>query len=174
MKTLSDYCNVSLKLVQQSQFKRECELYADDEIIMKAYCPKWSKSDAVVECFGNRWIIKKPSIWKSTIEVSKDGFNYPIASYTGKAFNYGGTIQLQRGRRLTFESNVLKDVYTILTDTNEILLQIKQTGLIKKKTEIELGKRKLEILDEYPWLPMLVWYIMLNNQRHTIAGVYYG
>lgn len=174
MKRLSDYRNDVLQLVQPSQLKRECVLYASDEIILKAYFPKWNKGYAVADGFGGKWIIKRPSIWKSAIEVSKDGFNYPIASYTGKAFKTGGIIQLQRGVRLPFESNMLKSVYTIYTDTHEMLLQIKQTGVFKKKTEVTLGKRKLEILDEYPWLPMLVWYVMLNNQRQSIAGVYYG
>jgi hypothetical protein len=174
MKRFSDYRNLDLQLVQPSQMKRDCELISPDGIILKAYFPSWRKSDAVVDGFGGKWIIKKPSIWKSAIEVSKDGFNYPIASYTGKAFKSGGTIQLQRGLLLPFESNVFKSVYTIFTDTNEILLQIKQTGLLKKKTDVTLGKRKLEILDEYPWLPMLIWYVMLNNQRQSIAGVHYS
>lgn len=174
MKPLSAYRNQELKLVQPSQMKRECELHSQEELLLKSYFPKWHKSSAVVEGFGGKWIIKRPSIWKSAIEISKDGFNYPIASYNGKAFKSGGTIQLQRGLLLPFESNVFKSVYTIFTDTNEILLQIKQTGLLKKKTDVSLGKRKLEILDEYPWLPMLVWYIMLNNQRQSIAGVHYS
>lgn len=174
MKQFSDYRNEVLQLVQPSQMKRECELHSQEELLLKSYFPKWHKSDAVVEGFGGKWIIKRPNIWKSAIEVSKDGFNYPIATYTGKAFKSGGTIQLQRGLHLPFESNVFKGIFTIFTDTNETLLQIKQTGVIKKKTEMTLGKRKLEILDEYPWLPMLVWYVMLNNQRQSIAGVYYS
>ena len=174
MKPLSTYRNQELKLIQPSQMKRECELHSHEELLLKSYFPKWNKSEAVVEGFGGKWIIKRPSIWKSAIEVSKDGFNYPIASYTGKAFKSGGTIQLLRGLRLPFESNVFKSVYTIFTDTNEILLLIKQTGLLKKKTDVTFGKRKLEILDEYPWLPMLIWYVMLNNQRQSIAGVHYS
>lgn len=174
MKPFSEYRNQDLQLIQPYQMKRDCELSSPNGVLLKASFPSWYKSEAVIEGFGVKWTIKKPSIWKSDIEVSKDGFNYPIAAYKGRAFKSGGTIQLQRGLCLPFESNVFKSVYTIFTDTNEILLQIKQTGMIKKKTEIILGKRKLEILDEYPWLPMLVWYIMLNNQRQSIAGVHYS
>ena len=174
MKPLSTYRNQELTLVQPALMKRECELHSPEELLLKSYFPKWNKSVAVVEGLGGKWIIKRPSFWKSAIEVCKDGFNYPIASYTGKAFKSVGTIQLQRGLRLPFESNVFKGIYTIFTDTNEILLQIIQTGIIKKKTQITLGKRKLEIIDEYPWLPMLIWYVMLSNQRQSIAGVHYS
>jgi hypothetical protein len=174
MKHLSEYRNEALLLVQPSQMKRECELISPDGVILKSYFPSWRKSDAVVEGFGGKWIIKRPSIWKSAIEVSKDGFNYPIASYTGKAFSFDGTIQLQRGLRLLLESKVLKSLYTIFSDTSEVLIQIKQSGFLKKKTEVTLGNRRLEIVNEYPWLPMLVWYIMLNNQRQSIAGVHYS
>ncbi len=174
MKRLSEYHQQDLQLVQPSQMKRECELHSPEGLLLKSYFPKWNKSEAVVDGFGAKWIIRKPSIWKSEIEVCKDGFNYPIATYKGHAFKSRGVIQLQRGLQLPFESNAFKSVYTIFTDTNEILLQIKQTGIFKKKTEITLGKRKLEIIDEYPWLPMLVWYVMLNNQRQSIAGVHYS
>jgi hypothetical protein len=136
MKPLSAYRNQELKLVQPSQMKRECELHSQEELLLKSYFPKWHKSNAVVEGFGGKWIIKRPSIWKSAVEVSKDGFNYPIASYTGKAFKSGGTIQLQRGLLLPFESSVFKSVYTIYTDTNEILIQIKQTGVLKRKPRL--------------------------------------
>lgn len=174
MKPLTEYRNQVLQLVQPSQMKRDCELISPDGVLLKAYSPVWWKSDAAVEGFGGKWIIKRPSIWRSAIEVSKDGFNYPIAAYTRKVFSSGGKIQLQRGVRLTFESKALKSLYTIYTDTNEVLIQIRQSGFLRKKTEVTFGNRKLEIVDEYPWLPMLVWYIMLNNQRQSIAGVNYS
>lgn len=171
MKPLSTYRNQELQLIQPSQLKRECELRTSEELLLRSYFPKWNKSEAVVEGFGAKWIIRKPSIWKSDIEVCKDGFNYPIATYKGHAFKSVGVIQLQRGLRLSFESKVFKSIYTVFSDTNEVLIQVKQTGIFKKKTELTLGSRKTEIIDEYPWLPMMIWYIMLNNQRQSIAGV---
>lgn len=174
MNHLSEYRNQVLQLVQPSQMKRECELHSPDGVLLKAYFPSWRKSDAVVEGFGRKWIIKRPSIWKSDIEVSKDGFNYPIVTYKGKPFKQGGTIHLQRGLQLPFEMKQFKSLYTIFTDTNEVLIQVKQTGFLKKKTELTFGNRKTEIIDEYPWLPMLIWYVMLQNQRQSIAGVHYS
>lgn len=174
MKPLSTYRNQELKLVQPSQMKRECELHSQEGLLLKSFFPSWYKSEAVVEGFGAKWIIRKPSIWKSEIEVCKDGFNYSIATYKGSAFKSGGTIYLQRGLQLPFENKGLKSIFTIYSDTNEVLIQIKQSGLLKRKTELTLGNRKLEIIDEYPWLPMLIWYVMLNNQRQSIAGVHYS
>lgn len=174
MKKLSEYYNEILHLVQPSQLKRECELHSSEGVLMKTYFLKRIKSEAVVEGFDGKWIFKKPSIWKSSVEVSKVGFNYPIAIFKRKNFSYGGTIYLPRGQQLRLESKVLKDIYTVFTDTNEELIVIKKTGVIKKKTDVMLGKRKLETVDEHPWLPMLVWYIMLQNLRQSIAGVYYS
>lgn len=174
MKRLSEYNNEVLHLVQPSLLKRECELLSSEGVLMKAYFLKWNKSEAVVEGFDGKWIFKRPSIWKSSVEVSKEGFNYPIATFKSKSFSYGGIINLPRGLQLRFESKVLKDVYTVFTDTNEELIVINKTGVIKKKTGVMLGKRKLEIVDEHPWLPMLVWYIMLQNLKQSIAGVYYS
>lgn len=174
MKRLSEYRQQELQLVQPSQMKRECELHSSDGVLFKAYFPKWNKSEAVVEGFGAKWIIRRPSIWKSDIEICKDGFNYPIAAYKGKPFKQGGIIQLQRGLRLPFEIKPFKNLYTIFSDTNEVLIEAKQTGVFKRKTELTLGNRKTEIIDEYPWLPMLMWYVMLQNQRQSIAGVSYS
>lgn len=174
MKHLSEFRNEVMYLVQPSQLKRECELHSSEGIILRANFVNWRKSDVTVEGLGGKWVIRKPSIWKSKIEVSKDGFNYPIGTYTEKIFSNERTIQLQRGLRLPYKSKLLKGLYTIYSDTNEILIQIKQSGVLKRKTELTLGKRKLEIVDEYPWLPMLVWYIIIQNQRQTIGGVHYS
>ncbi len=172
MKPLSSYRNQELRLVQPSQMKRECELHSPDGILLKAYFPSWRKSNAVVEGFDAKWIIRKPSVWRSDIEVCKDGFNYPIATYRGHIFKASGVIHLQRGLRLSFESKTFKSIFTVFSDTKEVLIQFKQTGVFRKKTELTLGRRKTEIIDEYPWLTMLLWYIMLNNQRQSIAGGY--
>lgn len=174
MKPLTEYHNHELLVVQPSNMKRDYELRANNTVIMKAHFPKWHSSDAFIEGFNAKWNFKRPSIWKSTIEVSKDGFNYPVATYTGKAFSYGGVIQLQRGVRLRIEGKLLKGIYTVFTDTNEMLMEIKQTGTFKKRTELFFGDRKTGLLDEYPWLPMLFWYIILHSQKNISAGVPYS
>ena len=172
MKNLSYYRNQELTLVQPSLMKRECELVSPDGVLIKAYFPKWHKGEAVIEGFGGKWIVRKPSIWRSDIEVCKEGYNYPVAKYVGSAFMTSGTIELPRGVRLKFEYRVFKGIYTIFTDTSEELLVIKHKRSLKKKAVLTMG-RKTDILDEYPWLPLLVWYIMIQNQNHSIAGIYY-
>lgn len=169
MKRLSEYFDKDIRLVQHSKYKRECELRAQEETLFKVYSPNWKKSNVVVEGFDARWIMRKPSIWKSDIEVCKEGFNYSTATFKGKAFNQGGVIHMPRGLRLPFEVKALKETYTLLSDSNEMLIQVKQTGLFKKKSQLIFGKRKTGIIDEYPWLPIMMWYIILHNHRESIA-----
>jgi hypothetical protein len=174
MKRLSEYRQQDLQLVQPSSIKRDCELQSSDEILLKASFPKWTSGNAIVEGFGAKWIIRKPSVWKSEIEVCKDGFNYPIATYKSKMFRPEGSIELERGLRLRCEYKLLKGVYTIFSETNEEIIVIKQTGVFKKKITMILGGRRTETIDEYPWLPMLIWYIMIQNKTQSIASANYS
>ena len=65
MKPLSKYIGEDLILIQPSFWKREYEFRSSNELLAKMYFPKFFSLTAVVDGFGEKYEIFRPSFWKT-------------------------------------------------------------------------------------------------------------
>ena len=164
MNLLTNYIGQTLTFSQPKITKREFELISSDEVLAKMIFPKLLSNSAVVEGFGGKWEIKQPSIWRSEFGVYKYGYQNPFAKYVSNFWKTKGTIELPKGARLHCKSGKLKRPFEVYSSSEELLLVYVNKFLLKGRTTVTIEKRS-ELLDKYPWIIMLGWYIVLQNRR---------
>ena len=164
MNLLTNYIGQTLTFNQPKITKREFELISSDEVLAKMIFPKLFSNSVVIEGFDGRWEIKQPSIWRSEFGVYKYGYQMPFAKYVANFWKTKGTIELPKGARLNCKSGQLKRPFEVYSSSGELLIVYANKFSLKGRTTVTIEK-KFELIDKYPWIIMLGWYIVLQNRR---------
>lgn len=169
MNAVSSYVGKELEWVQPNLWKREYVLQAkeNEERPASLVITGVFKRVVTVSGFGGTWIFTKPSIWRSTIDITESGKTLPFAQFSAKKFGKEGLIQLPKGERLRTVLNVWKGKFSVLSDYDiELLVQERVIGM-KRNAKLMLLKES-NLLEKYPWVIMLVFYLQLmQNQRSS-------
>ncbi|GAB4151383.1 MAG: hypothetical protein Fur0015_14770 [Ignavibacteriales bacterium] len=165
MKTLSEYQNEKLQIVQPSFFKRIFELRSEDELLSTLSYPNfWNRNSIVEGGLTGSWEFYFPSLWKSEIHIRPKGNEIPIAKYTEKVFSLSEIIELPKAEKILFRSFAFKPKKELQTENGETLVTFHFRFSMKYRIDIEINK-KSELLDKYPWLIMLAVYIIDQHKR---------
>ena len=164
MNLLTNYIGQTLTFNQPKITKREFELISSDEVLAKMIFPKLFSNSVVIEGFDGKWEIKQPSIWRSEFGVYKYGYQMPFAKYVASFWKTKGTIELPKGARLNCKSGQLKRPFEVYSSSSELLIVYANKFSLKGRTTVTIEK-KFELIDKYPWIIMLGWYIVLQNRR---------
>lgn len=149
---------------QPSIMKREYELRASEEILARMVFPKLFSTSVIVEGFDGKWEIKQPSIWHNEFGVYKYGYQMPFAKYVSNFWKTKGSIELPKGGRLNCKSGKIRKPLEVFSSSGELILLYENKLSIKGRTTVKIEKR-LELLDHYPWIVMMGWYVVLLNKR---------
>ena len=170
MKTISDYIGQTLKFVESAIIKQNCELKAGEEVIAKIRSPKFLSSLMAVDGSLGKWEFYRPSFWKSAIAIRETGNELPIATFDRKIFSTKGTVHLPKGERLYIIFYAFKKYFEIQNSYGErIVLFTPKFSWGGEKTDIVIEK-KSAVLDKYPWIIMLVWYLAAQRKRSHAAA----
>ncbi|MDD8018909.1 MAG: hypothetical protein PHP42_11090 [Bacteroidota bacterium] len=164
MKTLSNFSEQQLTIVQPSLFKRVYELRSSNECLATLRFPKLFSRGAEVEGFDGNWEFYFPSFWRREVAIRQQGYSLPTAKFVANRWGGGGTIELPQGTRLKYVFKILKNSNDITTALGVPLVSLHQKYFSLKKTDVFIKSHSDE-LDKYPWVIMLVWYVMLRKQR---------
>jgi len=164
MRPLSNYIGENLILVQPSFFKREYEFKSSNELLAKMYFPKFLSLTAVVEGFGEKYEIIRPSIWKSEISIRKFGYDLTFASLTTNFFRTKGRIALQNGKCVNLKFGAFKRICEIFSESEELLIVIQNKFSLKDKNIVTIQKNS-SIIDENPWMVMMIWYFLIERKK---------
>lgn len=165
MKTLSEFQNEKLRIVQPSLFKRTFELRSENELLSTLSYPKFFSRNAIVE--GNltgNFEFYFPNFWKSQVEVRPIGNELAIAKYYNKIFSLSEVIELQRGERVILKSFAFRNRKEIQSETGETLIVFNFGVSVKFRVSLEIAK-KSDLIDKYPWLIMLVVYLSDQHKK---------
>jgi len=168
MYPLTHYVGETLIFYQPSLKKREYELRLSDEVLAKLVFPKLLSSRAVVEIYDQKFEIMQPSIWRTEYGVYKFGYQMPFAKFIANFWKTKGTIELPKGARLTCKSGKLKKPFEIYSSHGELLIAYENKLSFKGKTEVVIHK-KFELLEKYPWIIVLGFYVILLYKRARAA-----
>lgn len=169
MKTLSKYIGEDLILGQPSFWKREYELRSSNELLAKMYFPKFFSLTAVVDGFDKKYEIFRPSIWKNNVAIRKYAFDMSFASLTTTFFKTKGSIDLQNGKKLNLKFGAFRKSCQVFSESEELILTFQNKISIKDKNVVTIQKSS-NLIDENPWMVMMIWYLILENKRHGSAG----
>jgi len=164
MKPLSSYIGEDLILIQPSFFKREYEFRSSKELLAKMYFPKFFSLTAVVEGFGEKYEIIRPSIWKSEISIRKLGYDLTFASLITNFFRTKGRIALQNGKGVNLKFGAFKRICEIFSESEELLMIIQNKFSFKDKNILTIQKSS-SIIDENPWIVMMIWYFLIESKK---------
>ena len=164
MKPLSTYIGEDLILIQPSLFKREYEFRSSNELLAKMYFPSLFSLTAVVEGFDDKYEIIRPSFWKTDIAIRKYGYDMTFASLKTNFFRTKGTIDLQNGKKLNLKFGVFKKSCEVFSEAEELLIMFQNRLSLKEKNVVTIQKTS-SLIDENPWIIMMVWYQILQRNR---------
>jgi len=164
MNTLSKYIGEDLILIQPSFFKREYEFRSSNELLARMYFPSFFSLTAVVEGFEEKYEIIRPSIWKTDLAIRKFGYDMSFASLTTNFFRTKGFIDLQNGKKLNLKFGVFKKSCQVFSEMDELLITFQNKFSIKEKNVLIIEKSS-SLIDENPWVVMLVWYQVIQRNR---------
>ncbi len=165
MRLLSSYLGEDLILLQLSFFKREYEFRYSNELLAKMYFPKFFSLTAVVEGFEEKYEIIRPSFWKSEIAIRKFGYDLTFASLRTNFFKTKGSIDLQNGKKLNLKFGAFKKSCQVFSEVDELLLTFQNKLSLKEKNVVTIQKTS-SLIDENPWVVMIIWYLILENRRN--------
>jgi hypothetical protein len=169
MTPLSKYIGEDLILIQPSFFKREYEFRSSDQLLAKMYFPKFFSLTAVVEGFEEKYEIIRPSFWKSEIAIRKFGYDLTFASLTTNFFRTKGSIDFQNGKKLNLKLGAFKKSCQVFSETDELLLLFQNKLSFKEKNTVTIQKSS-SIVDENPWVVMMIWYLILENRKNDAGS----
>jgi hypothetical protein len=169
MKTFSDYFSKTLLIVQPSIWKRTYELKDGDKLIGTLTYPKFFSVAGHAIIFDTKWEFYEPKWWKQLVEIREIGKELPIASYKPPAFKKKGKLELPHGESVFLSSNTFGSTLEILDKYDTRLVLFKSKKIFKTNIEIHFEKSS-EVLDKYPWIVWLIFYVETNQRRHSSAG----
>ena len=164
MYPLSNLVGETLAFNQPSLMKREFELVSSKGVLAIVIFPKLFSTRVVVKGFDDKWEIKSLSIWQKEFGIFKYGYQLPFAKYIANFWKTKGTVELPRGARLNCKTGQFNNPFDVYSSKGKLLLSYSNKFVLKGKTTVTINERS-EIIDNYPWIIMLGWYIILMNRR---------
>jgi len=164
MNPLSNLVGETLTFNQPSRAKREFELVSSKGVLATVNFPKLFSTRVIIKGFDEKWEIKSLSIWQKEFGIFKYGYQMPFAKYGSNFWKTQGIIELPRGARLNCKIDHFKKPFDVFSSKGKLLLSYSNKFVLKGKTTVTINERS-EIIDNYPWIIMLGWYIVLLNKR---------
>lgn len=156
----------TLTIVQPSIWKNLYELRHQDEVLMKMKPRSVFGFGLIIELDHKEWEFYRSNFWGSELAFREKGKENPVAVYSKKFFSREGTISLPMGQRLTIRFGLMKSKYGVFTAGGECLVSLKD-NISFKANSIVFIESSSEILDKYPWIIVLPWYLTRRRKRNA-------
>ena len=168
MKKLSDYIGSELKIYQKSILKRDFELKSGDELIARLYYPKFFSDLAELTIWEETYDFYRPKVFSRDVDIKKKGYQNPFAHFKNNFLGSSGKLELPRGARLKMKFGFFRKQAEIYLGDSELLASVLNKFSVRERCEVVIEKRS-EIIDEYPWLIMLGFYLAQLMKRNSAA-----
>ena len=169
MRKISDYIGNELLIFQKSIWKREFELRSGDELIALMYYPTFFGDRTELSIQNEAFEFFRPRFFSREVAVRKKGYENPFARFTTNFFGRKGALELPRGIKLNMKFGIFKKQTEIYLGENDLLVTILSQFSVKRRSEVVIAKRS-ELIDEYPWIIMLGFYLSQVRKRSSAVG----
>lgn len=159
MLNFNNYIGKELIIYQKSFWKREFTLNEDSKVIGKLYSIKIINDLFVCELDGKEFEFYKKNIFGKEILIREKGKQLPFASFEANFFFTSGELKLLRGKRALIKIGTFKDYASFYESEKKILIQLKSKLNLKEKCILTI-ENKSELLEEYSWLPLFLFYLL--------------
>jgi hypothetical protein len=168
MKKISNYFGNQLLIFQKSILKSEFELRTGDELIARLYYPKFFSDLAEVTLQEETYEFYRPKFFSRDVDIRKKGYQNPIAQFKNNFWGSKGVLELPRGIRVNMKFGVFRKQAEIYLGENDLVVTMLSRFSFKERSEVIIEKRS-DVLDEYPWVIMLAFYLSQLRKRNSAA-----
>lgn len=169
MNNITELTGKTIKIVQPSIWKGYFELKHNDEVIATMEFFKFRGMNMIFKINNKEWEIYWTGFWQQEVAIREVGYEMPFAKYSKDFFKSKGTIYLPKGEQLNIAFNLFKGDYRIETLSGQCLVNFEFRFSFKEKAKIYI-QQKSDVLDKYPWVIAVAWYISLRL-KHISAAV---
>jgi len=169
MRKISDFIGNELLIFQRSIWRREFELRSGDELIALMYYPKFFGDRTELSIQNEVFEFYRPNFFRREVAVRKKGYENPFANFKNNFWGSKGTLELPQGNNLNIKFGIFKKQTEIFLGENDLLITILSRFSIKRRSEVVIAKRS-ELIDEYPWIIMLGFYLSQVRKRSSAVG----
>jgi hypothetical protein len=170
MKILSELAGETIFIHQTSIWKKIYEIKYGDELLGTIRKKKVFSSGLIVKIFNVEWEIYRPNFWLSEIAIREKGKENPIAKFKRKILSRDGFVFLPKGQKLRLQFGVFSSgKYGVYNLSGNCLVRLRDKFSFIKNTDVEIEEAS-DLLDEFPWVIILAWYISHLRKRSAAAG----
>lgn len=169
MKRTSDYIGLELFIFQKSIWKREFEIKYENELIGFLRYPKIFSDLAEIEMHDSKLEFYRTSIFSRNVDIRKKGYQNPFAHFKSNFWGNKGILELPRGIRLQMKFGLMKKIAEVFYNERDLLFTIYSKLSLKEKSKIVIEQRS-EIIDDYPWILILAFYLAQLRKRNSAAA----
>lgn len=169
MRKISDYIGNELLICQKSIWKREFELRSGDEVIAQMIYPRYFSHMAELTIQNESYEFYRPKFFTRDVDVRKKDYQNPFAYFKSNFFRSKGELELPRGTKLIMKFGLFRKQAEIYLGENDLLISILSKFSFKERSKVVIEKRS-EVIDEYPWVIMLCFYLIQLRKRNSGAG----
>ena len=172
MKRLSELAGETLIIRQPSMMQNYYELIHYQEILGTIEPDSLFNTRRLVNVFSNQFEFYRPNFFSSEFAIKETLKELPYAKYRNNRFKFSGTVYLPKGQRINLFFRFFKGAFFIQSDNSQILASFKYIISIERTTvRIE---QKSKLLDTYPWIIFLAWYLAvyrkLRYSKYLLIG----
>ncbi len=155
----NSYLGKELQISKKSFWKREFFLMDDNLTIGKLKSVKVINDLFVCDIEGKEFEFYKKNLFGRQILIREKGKQLAFASFDYNFFFTSGELKLPRGKKIFIKIGTFKNKASLYESETKLLFEIKCKLAFNKKCILSIENRS-EILEEYSWLPLFVFYLL--------------
>lgn len=158
-----------LKWEQPSALRMEYELSASGGLIATLRFRSSFGSLATVESADGCWTFKRAGFFQTRISVRVCGSETEIATFRNNTWSGGGALELPDRSSLKATTNFWQTRLEFRAENDEWLIRFEPGGILHVYSRVEIGPQAREVLEKFPWLVSLGWYLMILLRSDSAA-----
>lgn len=162
MKNLSDLAGETLIIGRPPMMQSYYELRHDKEIIGTIEPGGFFNTRRIINVFSNQFEFYRPNFFSSEFAIKETLKELPFAKYRNDGFKFSGTVYLPKGRRIKLIYKYFKGAFSIHSDNLQILVGFNYS-ISMERTTVKI-EQESTVLDNYPWIIFLAWYLAVYRK----------
>lgn len=168
MKRLVESIDQELKWEQPSALTRDYELCGTEGQIATLRFRNSFGSLATAETVEGCWTFKRVGFFQTRISIRVSG-SEEIATFWNNTWRGGGTLELPGERSLKVTTNFWQTRLEFGAENSESLIRFEPGGILHAYSTVEIAPEAKEVLDKFPWLVCLGWYLIVLLRSDSAA-----
>jgi len=173
MKSLSELAGETLIIRWPSMLQNYYELRHYKEVLGTIKPEGLFNTRKSVNIFSSQFEFYRPNFFSSEFAIKEALKELPYAKYRNDGFKFRGTVYLPRGDRFKLIFRFFKGTFYIQTDNLQIIASFKYSIAVGERTMVKI-EQKSKLLDIYPWIIFLAWYLAVYRKmrygKYLLAG----